>query len=240
MEIHGFLIVLKQDVKIAQWQKKHKANDQFNVYIGLLRETFNSVNPISYKGIDRYPLEAYTEEDILKHPPDDSEYTKKARIKMYDILNSKQKALLMYEDFNDDENMFTTMKDAITVYNLLQNKGDYEIIELYRNKYNLNETFLGFDIGYWGSDHFSLISDIFIAPQWHPADPKDFDILLNYIKDLNKNLLFNTEIEAMKFREFYKNAEWAELDTPYSAEETEFQIIQIQDVKLEKYHWDKE
>jgi hypothetical protein len=36
---------------------------------------------------------------------------------------------------------------------------------------------LGYDIGYWRGDHYSLISDSFVAPCWHPPAPDAFRTL---------------------------------------------------------------
>jgi hypothetical protein len=229
MELNGYLIVLKQDLKLNIW-KNNRYKDKPSPYIDLLRNTFKNINPYNYKGIDRFPLEGYSAEEILKYSPADIDNTKDARLKMFEFVKHKHEAELLYSDFNDDIDSFSSIDDALDVYNLLLNKIDYEIIEVRRGKYDLNDLFLGFDIGYWGGDHFSIISDTVIAPQWHPADPKDFNELSKYFDKLNSCLLFDNEEDAIEFRKYYKGKDWAETDMPNNDEETEFYLIQINKV----------
>jgi hypothetical protein len=233
MELHGYLIVLKQSIKLSRWLTKFENNDNAIAYLNQFKKKFSSVDPNKYKGIDRFPLEAYSEEELANIELGNILEEKVACKKMYEILRTKQQAFLIYKDFSDDANSFELIEDAFTVYDLLENKNNYEIIELKRKKFNSDETFLGFDIGYWGSDHFSIISDTMIAPQWHAPDPEDFNTLFLFAKRLNKNLLFKTEKDAMEFRKYYLKTKWAETDSPHAGEESEFYIIQVNKVNYQ-------
>jgi hypothetical protein len=233
MELHGYLIVLKQSIKLSRWLSKFENNDKAMAYIDQFRNKFHSLEPNNYRGIDRFPLEACSEDELADPKLSEIIEEKEACKKMYELLKHKQQAFIMYKDFNDDINSFELIEDAFTVYNLLENKNDYEIIEIRRKEFTLCENFLGFDIGYWGGDHFSIISDTIVAPQWHAADPKDFNSLFLFAKRLNKNLLFKTEKDAIEFRKYYKKAKWSETDSPHEGVESEFYIIQVNDVE---YH----
>jgi len=227
METINYLIVQYQAIKLNKWLVQHKNKIEFQEYLKELRNIFNFIEPQNYKGIDRSALSGETEKELFKYSPEEDIYTKNARVKMYEILKQKQDAFLNYADFVDDENGFINIEDAKYIYNLIENKNEYEIIEVMRNNYTVTDKLLGFDIGYWGGDHFSIISDIIITPQWHPADPEDFKEIIYYANKLNQNILFKNENDALEYLKYYRTKKWAETDAPNENEESEFYIIQI-------------
>jgi hypothetical protein len=82
---------------------------------------------------------------------------------------------------------------------------------------------LGYDVGYWSGDHFSLINDTLVAPLWHPPQPEDFQELAAHAHELNNHVLFPSASLAAKFRQWYLTKPWAE--TEY--EPGEFCLIRV-------------
>jgi hypothetical protein len=39
--------------------------------------------------------------------------------------------------------------------------------------YESNDNILGYDVGYWAGDHYSIIADTIITPTWHGPPEKD-------------------------------------------------------------------
>ncbi len=80
---------------------------------------------------------------------------------------------------------------------------------------------IGFDVGCWGSGHFSLIADAMIIPQWHPCPPQQLGSLESWARVLNDELLFPTAADAEQYRRWYLGQPWAEEE----GQPGEFQII---------------
>jgi hypothetical protein len=70
----------------------------------------------------------------------------------------------------------------------------------------------GYDVGYWGGDHFLIVCDTVVAPQWHPPDPDDFFEVAERVRGLNEHLLFPNHGDALAFRSYYLSKEWAETE----------------------------
>ncbi len=91
------------------------------------------------------------------------------------------------------------------------------------SEYRLDSNTLGFDVGFWRSDHFSLIADTAICPTWHPPAPKDWAELSNRLLRLNNHALFDSVADAEEFRAYYRSKDWAETeDAP-----GEFAVIEV-------------
>ncbi len=169
---------------------------------------FRKYNPISYKGISRNPLSAV---------PGDKFDAMNRIIEKYN-----------YDISDTDMDLLPSADDLKIVYDALENKSMYEIIKVYRDEHSINSMTIGFDIGYWGSDHFSLIADTIVTPMWHGPIEEDYKELRKILKRLNNNLLFKSYLDANKFREFYRSKSWGETESY----EDEFCIIGIDGVRL--------
>jgi hypothetical protein len=146
----------------------------------------------------------------------DFESNKKAAVRLKEVVPP-----ILYEDIN--ESLIPTKKYALEIFNLLDNPREWEIIHVRCENFRSNSKTLGFDVGYWGSDHFSLIADTTLLPRWHPPIPEDFHELSRELSGLNSNLLFTDPDSAIRFRQFYKSKSWAETDVTGD----EFQVIQV-------------
>ncbi|HSW54059.1 MAG TPA: hypothetical protein VLH59_03140 [Ignavibacteriaceae bacterium] len=129
----------------------------------------------------------------------------------------------LYED-----DLILSYDDMVKTFGKIKNINDYDVILIRKESFEINNNLLGFDIGYWGGDHFSLIADTIITPTWHGPPEEDYLELSENFKSLNENLLFRTAEEGEKFKQYYKSKTWAETESY----EGEFCIIQVDKVKL--------
>ena len=238
MESSGFLIVEKQEIVYAKYLN-FILPPAGRAYIQELRQTFPSINPLAYRGVYREPLEDGTEEDVdlLTDPAQvlpgrgwDAS-TRQARLKMAEVLADKKESL-EWNDYLDDEITFLRIEDARRIYDLLGNPNDHEIIMVRRHEYTLTPATLGFDIGYWGGDHYSIICDTFIRPQWHSSPEEEFHNLAPFASKLNRNVLFDDFEGAQEFLTYYRTTNWGEPDDRFDPEQgtSDYTIIQVDGV----------
>jgi hypothetical protein len=102
------------------------------------------------------------------------------------------------------------------------------VVKVLRDAFVDSPAVLGFDVGYWGGDHYSIICDSIVTPTWHPPHPEDFEKLAGAVAALNENLLFRTADEAATFRTRYMEFAWAETEG-YPGE---FAVIQVEEVDV--------
>ncbi len=217
----GYLIVLKPDILLRQYNQLMKA---FNVdeYLRELREAFAPLNPTQYRGVSRDPMMvdiAYNQKQIYRMNASSGEIKDDACAHRY--------FREIFECSGGDENIeygiLPSLSDAAKIRSLADDPETWEIIQIARFDESLDGNPLGFDIGYWASDHFSLIADTIVIPRWHPAPPEDFRELKNAMSSLNENLLFDTAEAARSFKEYYKSFPWAEEEM----EDGQFCIIRV-------------
>jgi hypothetical protein len=119
--------------------------------------------------------------------------------------------------------VFSTLALAMhDVYELIDNKDDYEIIEMIEKESITNSKTLGFDVGYLSSD-YSVIADVAIKPMWHPPDFEDMQDIIQQLTKLNKVCLFSTLEDAEEYRRLYLAKPWAEKES-YEGQITTVQI----------------
>jgi hypothetical protein len=109
-----------------------------------------------------------------------------------------------------------------SVYDLIEDKEKYEIIEFIENEAITNSKTLGFDVGYLAAD-YSVIADTAIKPTWHPPDFDDMQDIIEHLKKLNEHCLFSTFQDAKDYRELYLTKTWGEKEM-YDGQITTIQI----------------
>jgi hypothetical protein len=211
----GFMLVRNSRFVLEEYHK-----DPFikraTEYLDSLRAVFNFLNPENYRGIDREPLSPVDE--------DKKEQEIIASTRFLELMNDRREEWFLLDDaFEHNTELINTMEQAGEIVKYLQASQQYEIIEIARDEFGSSFPILGFDVGYWAGDHFSLIGDSVVKPKWHSPDPKDWDELKSYTVKLNSNLLFNSVDEALEFKNFYISKEWAETESSPG----EFCIIQV-------------
>ena len=222
MDTQGYLIVRKPETIIARYDscltpRQREWHQQ-------LSAIFTGLDRSRYRGISREPLYPYNEkwcESAGSGSPAEKA-NRLAKTMMWNLLSPFWDP----DDDYQDMDLFPTLQLALAVLQHLDEPVNWEIIGKRRNDFGASENTLGFDVGYWGGDHFSLIADTIITPAWHPPPPEDFQELKDRFGSLNPNLLFSTPEDAARFREYYLTKSWAETEDI----EGEFAIIQVERV----------
>ncbi len=208
MQTHGYMILRFAGALVAEYEASDFAN-QSREPLAMLRRTMSFINPHSYRGISRQPLAPYPTLDPnkLQHlePPELIGVNAEARAKFLEIVGDPAYS----QEHNEDS--LPTLAAAREVYSKLERPEDYEIVLVERTP-GRSKPDLGYDIGYWAGDHFSLICDTLVMPVWHPPQPEDFSALAELARNLNPHMLFPTAGEASAFRDFYLSRSWAETE----------------------------
>jgi len=211
MKNSGYLIVKKPDEILRSYEESIVQRNVLEQY-KKFRNAFSYFNPTKYLGISRDPMFGVPKK--LQ-----SEFIGILEPEAVDFLSHIQERNLY------DDDLIYDYSDAINTFKKIKNKQIYDIIHVRKETFEDNSNVLGFDIGYWEEDHFSLIADTIVTPTWHGPPEKDYNELLDKLKPLlNENLLFNTVKEAEEFKSYYKTKDWAETEG-YPGE---FCTIQIQ------------
>jgi hypothetical protein len=222
----GHIIVLRQDLDQKKYEAMglHPNNLQA---LKRLRDTLNFINPTNYRGTGRQHFDSapfYVDDNgVLEKWPD-------SNLSEYDNLEAK-KLLAAYEqanapkDVNIDFCLFS-FEEIYNVYKLIDNKADYEILEIIENEKMTTNMTIGFDVGFFGGDFYSAIADTAIKPIWNPPHFDDMKDILEHLKKINNNCLFDNFDDAKIYREIYLTKAWGDKES-YPGQIT---IIQIRTV----------
>jgi len=193
-----------------------------------LQAALKNVDPAQYRGIDRCPLC----EDPIPEPGwaatpehvalDDRDVG--PRIRMLDFVGTSNR-----DYYGPTRCVVPTVENAHELMALVDLPSEYEIVRLSQSapgEMCKGDTGLGFDIGCWGSDSYSIICDSAVWPRWHGPAGDVFDELAKQLADLNSYCLFQTYEAAERFRSWYRTRDWAERE----GEPGEFCIIKIEAV----------
>jgi hypothetical protein len=221
----GYIIILRPDLDQSRFEvldhfQKHKQDYK------QLRQHFSFIDPNNYRGTGRTHFDGnpfYFDKGILLSYPD-------TNTNSFDNLEAR-KLFAKYEDTNTpidtlDDLPFYSLEEMQNVYDLIENKQDYEILKISENKEIPSDKTLGFDIGYIGGDFFSAIADVAIKPLWHPPDFDDMEDIVQHLKCLNQFCLFDTYERAKAYRQTYLSKEWGEKEMS----DGQITIIQIENV----------
>lgn len=199
------------------------------VFVQQIRDAIPFVKPRNYRGISRKPLAPWSaiDEDLFNRGEDtivDLNKEQAARRRFLEINGENREEWDHYvEGWDYNKSLILSLDTAKELCVLLDKPQDYEIVQVSREHYDTDFRPLGFDIGYWGGDNFSLICDSVVMPQWHAPDPSDLTDLSRTLSCLNQHVLFPTVRDAELFREYYLSRPWAETeDFP-----GEFCVIQV-------------
>jgi len=222
----GYLIVMKPEPLIDRYEKMEHIM-KYEKYYKTFRVAFSGFNARNYRGVSRDRLLSpipFTERDEFEAFYLHERVENRAAItRWWELLINKVENEDINSDEDDDGDLLPSIESALELYRLLDIPDQYEIIKVKRQDFEINSNTLGFDIGYWGGDHFSLIADTLVTPMFHPAPEEDYQELCQRLSALNPNILFNNPEDASEFRNWYKSKDWAETED----REDEFCIIQV-------------
>lgn len=207
MQTQGYMIVLEPKVLIEMY-------DQFLVgqnaedYLCEFREAFRAFNPKRYRGIFRECLFAYpslSSQEIENFQAKCNMFfvpfgktDELARYRFREIIG---KPVDEYSPLSDRSyDVLDSLADAKELYFLLDDPKQWEIIHVSREESLGSKSTLGFDIGYWDLNHFSLIGDTIVTPRFHPPPREDYANLSRAFSKLNEHLLFTSINDAESFR----------------------------------------
>lgn len=230
----GYFIVLKPEYVIERFEKRERIQRYFEKF-QQFRKVYSSINPKKYRGISREvfkPYECFDKANLRWYEEHDITECGLARLRMAEI----QKDLVeckydssAYSWFGQvAEDLLRSFDEVKEILSFIEDTSFFEVIFVRREVFNVNAYTLGFDVGYLGDDQFSIIADIAVIPQWHPADPADDREILTYFKHLNENVLFESAESAEHFLEYYRTRPWAETEQV----EGEFYVIQVDKVSV--------
>ena len=225
MQHRGHIIILRPDLD----QNKFEALDHFQKHKAdyeQLREKFTFINPKNYRGTGRNHFDGnpfYIDNGILQMWPE-------TNLQTVDNLEAR-KLFTTYEEANtpqdaEDDLTFFSLEEMQNIYKLIDNKTDFEILEIIQNEEEMTDKTIGFDIGYIGGDFFSAIADTAIKPFGHPPDFDNMIDIVEHLKKLNDNVLFDNFKDAEMYRQTYLSKEWAEKEM-YEGQITTIQIRTI-------------
>ncbi len=187
------------------------------------------MRPELYRGIGRYPLNA----DYDRGDPgwqwtkrDKTSGEERARERLAaEILGVDRDNLPEEEWLIDGPWLVPDLPLAEELLDLIEKRGDYEIIRAARYPSTTNGASLGFDVGYWASGNFSLVCDTAIWPLWHPPDVEALPHLKSHLDHLNAHGLFSNVEAAFEFREWYRAQAWAEEED--DSESGLFEVVEV-------------
>lgn len=217
----GYAILRMPKALVAAYDllmRTHEASELFR----LLCEKLVPLPQTAYRGISRFPLQplASTDAGILRTFEEtgcDVRTEYRARRRFLEMLGDN----VSEGDF--DEDLLPDYARVHEVFALLESPEDYEILKLAREPFCNNSDCIGFDVGYWGGSHYSIICDSAVRPVWHPPQPDFFAELAHELAPVNEHFLFRTVEDAVRFRSYYRTQDWAETES----HPDEFCIIQL-------------
>ncbi|MCP4246683.1 MAG: hypothetical protein GY778_06510 [bacterium] len=225
----GFAIAKKPDVLLKEYLASSLGEENAKP----LRElcTVTGLDPGAYRGISRellMPFPSLDEKVIAEFESTggDMQTESVARREFCRLMEgSWPDSDAAFFEQNYDEDLLDTIDRARRVFSLLRRPEDYEIVRFRRNHFRVTDESLGFDLGYWDGDHFSVVCDCAVRPCWHPPGERDWQELRRRLAVLNHHLLFKNVDDAASFGAWYSTCDWAEED-PHG----EFTIIQVEAV----------
>ena len=191
-----------------------------------LRETFNTLEPSAYRGIERWALSESPQPDPGCSETGPRPADEKARQRLLEILGAEP------ECDHYPSSLIPQLTLARELMRVADHPEEYELVRLSREAFD-GGPMLGFDVGYWGGGNFSILCDSLIWPMWHAAPSAAFHDLAQHIACLNTHMLFPDRQSAERFRSFYLTQSWAETeDLP-----GEFSVIRIDAVEKTDAHF---
>lgn len=216
----GYLVLLRPEQALERWRNEVMARSsdpaKFQEYIAALRRMQPGPSKPRYRGIQRYPLQRE------EAGPDRTGADLRAAGRLFELYGPDPTLRWSQPPWFDPDLIDDPVR-AREILALTDDPAEHEVAYVVRGTDTPDARTLGFDVGYWGSDHFSLIADALVTPGWHPAPLEVLDVLAVWAARLNSMLLFTTAEAAAEYRAWYRAQNWAEQETAPG----QFQIIRV-------------
>jgi hypothetical protein len=204
----GYLVVFRPQPAITEWRHQLQSAsdaDALSTYLAALERALPIVERSRYRGFSRYPIERWWE----KEPPGDGR-DGKARRRIWELYGVDPTLQWSGASLFDSD-LLLTQEVAQEVLSLSDAPSERELLHVVRGETALASSTIGFDVGYWGGDHFSIIADAMVMPRWHPCDVELLHRLEPWSRRLNEYLLCPTATAAAEYLEWYVAQPWAEM-----------------------------
>jgi hypothetical protein len=204
----GYLIVLRGEALLRiRSQARASRSDEDGAWLRELREAAAFLDPFAYRGMARLPLGPSVSAD-----PEKIGTFHELGI---DVGTDRIARTRFWEFITDDtplgyESLLATADQARELWRLLDDPSDWEIIHVSVESQRRSELTVGYDVGLWGGEFYSLISDCVVMPTWHPPHRDDFTEIAEKLRGLNEHILFQTPGDALAFKTYYTSKPWAE------------------------------
>jgi hypothetical protein len=197
----GFLIVQDASLIVAAFDAVQIA-EGWAEPLRDLRNELSFIEPTKYRGMGRAPLEPYLGLIIERHRRERGE----------DVSNLT--ARKRFAEFVGEDNgpLIPDLETSRELISLLDKPALWEIIGVSQESLEPTANTLGFDLGWWGSEFYSLIADCAVAPAWHGPPLERLRELAQHLSSLNENVLFPGAANALEFLSYYEGQDWAETD----------------------------
>ncbi|HET7434622.1 MAG TPA: hypothetical protein VFN10_07925 [Thermoanaerobaculia bacterium] len=195
----GYLLVQRPDIVVATYDRSEFAIENRGL-LDELRRALPFIEPASYRGLSRAPVDA---EQLTS-------------------LRTACNGAAPEGEIGDDD-VIETLELASFLRGLMPYPDTLEVIYVESGEVTTTHETLGYDVGYWTGDHFSLIADVAVTPLWHPPSPDAFADVAEHLLALNEQVLFPDYAEASRYRSFYRAQDWAETEF----DEDQFRIVRV-------------
>ena len=197
----GFLIVHDATPMVA-------AFDAAQIAAGLrgplrdLRNELRFIDPTKYRGMSRAPLEPYLGPIIERHRRERGE----------DVSNLNARKRFAELVGADNGPLIPDLETSHELLSRLDKPDLWEIIGIAQGALDPTSNTLGFDLGWWGGEFYSLIADCAVAPAWHGPPLERLHEVAQHLSSLNEHVLFRGAADALEFLSYYEGQVWAETD----------------------------
>ncbi len=149
----GFLIVQNASLIVAAFDAA-QIDEGWAEPLRDLRNELSFLDPTKYRGMGRAPLEPYLGSIIERHRRERGE----------DVSNLT--ARKRFAEFVGEDNgpLIPDLETSRELISLLDKPALWEIIGVSQESLEPTANTLGFDLGWWGSEFYSLIADCAVAP----------------------------------------------------------------------------
>jgi hypothetical protein len=225
--IRGHLIVrLAPEAFLRALAVAGEGNPRYEAYVRGLWASLPTVAPRRYRGISRDPLQPIFETGVQTVPGVGPDWV--AKVKMREGVHPGSSDPSYWRVLDPDA--VVDVDFAREVVAQTDHPAEWEVVLVERDVPDVTADTLGFDVGYWGGDHYSLIQDAMLVPRWHAPDPDDFEALSDHARRLNEHQLFASFADADAYRSWYRTRPWAEGEFVEDGE-AEFQVIRVDAVQ---------